>query len=361
MKSLTLQAWGPEQDQPPLMMAISDQMKNTPLSLAFLRGHYEAARAVLEIVKAQWSPENKDKVRFKMESRDEDSYDSEGDCSDASEDSEPRIVSEKVDKQFTIDDIGKVSMQVQSHRKPLGPILETVADFVMEDGKPVSNGLTSGLFIHCFKHDDLTGLKFLLDMAQHYAREKYEGDEEEESSEGFTFSQNDFLWAVEHGKTRLLAHVIKRTGAGIPLDHLVKKSGVDIKKKPRYYQGLTVYGKKRLVPEQRAMTVADKDVLTVLSRKDWATAGRSMVIKSTGLKTPPLLHAALGGSIDSVEFFLGDAPHRHYSEFSKSKAGREDARLKHLKDSPGGFDRAISKWLGADSKFHCYDWIGIFR
>lgn len=86
-------------------------------------------------------------------------------------------------------------------------------------------------------------------------------------------------------------------------------------------------------------------------RNDWATAGRNMVVKTTGLKTPPLLHAALGGSLESVEFFLGDAPHRLYGEFGKSKAAREDSRLKHLKESPGGFDRAISKWLGADSKF----------
>lgn len=75
-----------------------------------------------------------------------------------------------------------------------------------------------------------------------------------------------------------------------------------------------------------------------------------MVVRSTGSQMPPLLYAALQGSIESVEFFLGDAPHRQYSEFGKSKAAREDSRLKHLKDSPGGFDRAISKWLGTDSK-----------
>jgi hypothetical protein len=67
------------------------------------------------------------------------------------------------------------------------------------------------------------------------------------------------------------------------------------------------------------------------------------------MKTPPLLHAALAGSVDGVEFFLGDKPHRLYAEFGKSKAAREDSRYKHLKEIPGGFDRAISKWLGADS------------
>lgn len=76
-----------------------------------------------------------------------------------------------------------------------------------------------------------------------------------------------------------------------------------------------------------------------------------MVVKTSGLKTPPLLHAALGGHIDGVEFFLSDTPHRLYSEFSKSKASSEDSRLKHLKETPGAFDRAVSKWLGADSEY----------
>ena len=76
-----------------------------------------------------------------------------------------------------------------------------------------------------------------------------------------------------------------------------------------------------------------------------------MVVKTTGLKTPPLLHAALYGNIESVEFFLGDAPNRLYGEFGKSQTAHKDIRLKHLRESPGGFDRAIAKWLGADSEF----------
>lgn len=85
-------------------------------------------------------------------------------------------------------------------------------------------------------------------------------------------------------------------------------------------------------------------------RKDWATAGRDMVVRTSGIQTPPLLHAALGGRLESVEFFLSDVPHRLYTEFSKTKQAREDPRLKLLMDAPGGFNRAISKWLGADSK-----------
>ena len=77
-----------------------------------------------------------------------------------------------------------------------------------------------------------------------------------------------------------------------------------------------------------------------------------MVTRTTGLKTPPLLHAALGGSLEGVEFFLSDAPHRLYGEFGKSPAALEDARLKHLNQSSKGFERAISKWLGADGRLH---------
>ncbi|KAF4955378.1 hypothetical protein FSARC_11864 [Fusarium sarcochroum] len=336
VKTFALQAWGSEQDQPPLKIAVSDNMGNTPFSVAFLQGHHDLARALLEIVKAQWSPPKKEKVRFRMDTGDEDE-DSEEE-SDASDDDEPRIVSEKVDQKFTIDDIGHVSMEVESHTKPLSVICQSVPNWRVEKGEIVYKNNNRSLFVHTFDTDDTAGLKALLDMVQHHSGQKFEGGEEEEdddeSSSSFTFPQSDFKWAVEHGKTQLLALVIKRTGAGIPLDHLVKKSGVELKRRPRYYQGLTVYGKKR---------------------KDWATAGRSMVIRSTGLRTPPLLHAALEGSVESVEFFLGDTPHRLYSEFAKSKAAKEDSRYKHLKESPGGFDRAISKWLGADNDLviHC--------
>ena len=76
-----------------------------------------------------------------------------------------------------------------------------------------------------------------------------------------------------------------------------------------------------------------------------------MVTRTSGMRSPPLLHAALAGSLESVEFFLSETSHKVYVEFGKSKAAREDMRFRHLKDSPGGYDRAIGKWLGADSGF----------
>ncbi|GKT40101.1 uncharacterized protein ColSpa_00282 [Colletotrichum spaethianum] len=338
IKSLTLQAWGKDPKEPPLKIAVSDSKDNTPFSLAYLRGHHDVASAILEIVMAQYSPEDQEATRYKLDNghsddeEDDETYESDADSID-----DPKIISEIVDKKFTIENIGQVSMQVKSTVKPLEFLAWNVHTFKVEDGKARScKESNQTLFKFVLQQDDHAGLKTLLDMASHFAGQKLvDGVPDEEETGGrFSFPESDFVWAVHNGKTAALAEIISRTGAGIPLDDLVKKSGVEMKRKPKYYQGLTVYGKKR---------------------KDWATAGRNTVVRSTGVKTPPLLHAAYAGNIESVEWFLGDAPHRHYLEFGKSKTARDDPRLKHLSQAPGGFDRAISKWLGIQNELvlHC--------
>lgn len=337
IKSLTLQAWGKDQDEPPLKISVNDDGQNTPFSLAFLRGHHDVASAILEIVMAQYAPEEEEATRYKLDNGNPDDEDEESYESDADSKDEPKIISEIVDKKFTIENIGQVSMQVKSTVKPIESLTESVETFAMANGKPW-NTCRQSLFMFVVQQDDQAGLKVLLDMATHFAGQKLidgrRGEEEEDVGGRFSFPEDAFLRAVQEGRTTVLAEIISRTGAGIPLDDLVKKSGIEMKRKPRYYQGLTVYGKKR---------------------KDWATAGRNMVVRSTGMKTPPLLHAALNGNIASVEWFLSDAPHRHYTDFGKSKTAREDPRLKHLSQSPGGFDRAISKWLGIQNELvlHC--------
>jgi hypothetical protein len=251
IRKLTLQAWGPEKDEPPLKMAITDSLFNSPFSLAFLRGHYGVAKAILEIVKAQWTPQDKDDVRYKLQGGgSDDELDEDEYSDDDTDNSEPRIVSEKVDKNFTIDNIGQVSMQVASHVKPLSVITDSHLSLVEKNGIWKSQRSIQSLFAHCLNVDDAPGLKFLLDLAQQWAGDKDDRDDGEETNGVFTFPQKDFQWALENGKTQQLGLVIKRTGAGIPLDHLVKKSGIEIKQKPKYYQGLTVYGKKRYVGRQ---------------------------------------------------------------------------------------------------------------
>ncbi len=352
IKSLTLQPWGPDQDQPPLMVDIRDNHNHTPFSFAFLRGHYGTARAVLEILQAQWTPQEADDVRYKIEgdhgSDDGDEYSDDGDgyCSDDVSENHVRIVSEKVDKKYTIDNIGEVSMQVKSHTKPAERLMAGHRVFTLENGVFKDGEVHGTLFAHVIKNDDMVGLKELLDMAQHFSEAPKADDEERKST--FSFKDDDFILAVRSGNTQALRQIIKKTGAGVPLDSLVKKSGVEVKQKPRYYQGLTVYGKKRYA---NGASIFENLGLMQNRRRDWATAGRNMVVRTSGVQTPPLLHAALGGRLESVEFFLSDVPHRLYGEFSKTKQAQEDSRFKHLMEAPGGFNRAISKWLGADSKY----------
>ena len=53
----------------------------------------------------------------------------------------------------------------------------------------------------------------------------------------------------------------------------------------------------------------------------------------------------MAGCIEAVEWFLSDTPLRLYLAFTKSKGARTDSRLKHLGQSPGGFEGVVSKWL----------------
>lgn len=99
-----------------------------------------------------------------------------------------------------------------------------------------------------------------------------------------------------------------------------------MKTKPRYYQGLSVGGKKRA---------------------DWAQApgDNHYVVEE---KIPPILQAAYAGSIDSVEWFMSDAPLRRYKEFAE--ANKHDKRIKTLEASGKGFDKTIGTWLNAKSE-----------
>lgn len=90
----------------------------------------------------------------------------------------------------------------------------------------------------------MKGLQFCLDVCEHWSA--HQSDSEDEVSSGFySFPDHEFKRAVELGRIEMLGEIIRRTGAGLPLEHLVKDTGVELKVKPQYYQGLTVYGKKR--------------------------------------------------------------------------------------------------------------------
>jgi hypothetical protein len=88
-------------------------------------------------------------------------------------------------------------------------------------------------------------LKLLLDIGERWSAERLEPDDE--VSGFYSFPDVAFRLAVGLGRVELLGEIIKRTGAGLPLEHLVEGTGLELQERPRYYQGLTVYGKKRYV------------------------------------------------------------------------------------------------------------------
>lgn len=71
-----------------------------------------------------------------------------------------------------------------------------------------------------------------------------------------------------------------------------------------------------------------------------------MRVSPMGLKTPPLLHAAVKAQREAVEWLLSEEPLKLYVEYSQSKAAREDSRLKHLTTAPGRFENVVARWLG---------------
>lgn len=82
-----------------------DDEGNNSLSLAFLKGHYDVARAVLEIAQAQWAPANGTNVRYTM-AHDDDEDEGGGGSDGESAAAEPELFNEVIDNDFTIENIG---------------------------------------------------------------------------------------------------------------------------------------------------------------------------------------------------------------------------------------------------------------
>lgn len=322
IKALTLVSWDPENNEPPLQIAVNDR-SNSPFSLAYMRGHLDVAKAILEIAQAQYVPEEKPMTRYRMHASEEEDEEDE-DCS-TSDDDEPRIYGQIVDEQFTIENVGQVSMQVKSRIKPL-KMLEWAFPTLQTDdgGHRFTRDCT--LLEHVISNDDREALKYYYDLTVYFSDR--DEDKDDENNHFVAFPQSAFWSAVEKGRIGILADMIKWAGAGLPLEALVKKTGVELKEKPKYYQGLTVYGKKR---------------------KDWATAGRNVISRPKDSTESPLLRTAQEGCIESVEWFLSDAPLRNYLDFGKSKVAKDDLRLKHLDQSRGGFEEAVTRWLSAEN------------
>lgn len=391
VKELTLSVWGDDQCQSPLRIAVKDASNFSPFSIAVLREHIDVAKAVLEIAHAQYAPAEKQGRARRTVGPPVEEDDSCDDSFDRNED-DIQIYTEIVDDRFTIESIGAVQSQVKSTVTPLEVISWPcpVSRFLEDDDVPskttapssslfggfgnrmyggcarksrverspgkilkdAANGISyrvskapgyehipevekpGNLFQLAIYLENEDLLDFLITMGEEYTIRKANSaiDDEEPKSTMFRFSEIDFQYAIGLGKIPLLRHIIGRTGAGIPLDNLVKKSGVEVAKKPKFYQGLSVHGKKRA---------------------DWANAGREMQCETQQEHHPPLLHAARLANLESVEWFLSDAAARCYMEFTEDH--KEDVRIQNLGKAKGGLEASINNWLGlrAHLLMHC--------
>lgn len=352
VKELTLMVWG--NSQSPLQVAVQDSNNFSPFSIAVLRKHIDVAKAILDIAHAQYEPEKK-AGQWKSSLRQPyDCEESEYDSDEQDDDDRFKLYVELINDQFTVEDIGQVQSQVKSKVTPLEMLswqcpaywfledrehypspwggsayasqksmspksikLATNDGEVMEDSRK-----PNGLFQFAIYLDDPELFQFLMTNGEEYTLRKDKADDET-TPHFFRFSEQDFLYAVRLGRLRLLEQIVKKTGAGIPLDDLVKKSGVTISEKPKYYQGLSVHGKKR---------------------EDWAHAHHLQKAIQKQDQHPPTLQSARLGSLESVEWFSSEAVLRYYSEFAENH--QSDVRIQNLAKAEGGIAAAISKWLG---------------
>ncbi len=376
LKSLTLAPWDlgnitsePAEltsTQQPLKVAIQDAHGFSPFSLAVLRGHHGFAKVVAEIAAIQYTPPG-DEPKYRYSLRPHHEHMDSGESSDPDDnenDANIRVYSHLVDERYTVDNITSNAANIDSRISPetmvswrcetwrfydtveqareagvrapeLEPNIHTGYNFPAE--KEYSQGhlchllqqnvpdLLSTLLDYAIGFNHLNMVRFILGIGNGLIKQR-ESDHGDVSSV-CTIGSKNFEQAVRLGRTEILGELLGLTGADLPLKHMVEKSGLEVAEKPKFYQGLSVYGKKRA---------------------DWAAESRGVipnrVIESD---TPPLLKAAFEGNIESTEFFLGDGPRRRYEAFIQ--AHKNDTAIRALDQEAGGIQKTVARWLEARS------------
>ncbi|KAH6681535.1 ankyrin repeat-containing domain protein [Halenospora varia] len=330
IKAMTLAPWSSAQEPPtntPLKIAVKDSNGFSPFSIAILRGHRDLAKQIVGICMAQYHKEDNKGHRQRWNMRTGDSEDGDSDMDD---DNVLPIFSELVSDRFTSDNLGEISKSVKSDVLPLTMIEWTCQGYRFTDNDETRENGHWSLPAHAVNSNDMDLLKFIIELGTE--QQCLLAEEPDDQRCYVTFDRNAWSQAITLGHTDMLAEIIKATGEGIPLNFLVKDSGVEIKPaKPKYYQGLNVGGKKRA---------------------DWAQAPGSNV-QVYEEKFTPLLRSARAGSVESVEWFMSDAPMRRYKEFAEKN--KHDKRIKTLEESGKGFDKTIGTWLSTKSELtlHC--------
>ncbi|KAJ9481742.1 hypothetical protein VN97_g11719 [Penicillium thymicola] len=321
IKTLTLGMWGSLNEQASLEIAVTDKQGLSALTISIMRGHFAVAKAILQILHVQYKvKEPRGRKRFEIDI---------DECSDGCDESDEEnddlnIVSDIVDDTFTHENIGEITSQVESNTSPLDAFEARFNAFVFLDeyhqegwekrDNPVN---VNGLVKYAVYTNNIPLLEFLLKTGLDLASTNPSGKGE------FLVKFDEFQLAISLGRTDCLAKMIQSTGAGLPLTKLSDDCGVEEKKEPQYYPGLSIRGSKRA---------------------DWANAGREQPMRAQ-TQRPPLLIAARRGNLASTEFFLGTAPARYYLEYLN--ANKDDERVKRLTKSKLGVAGTLLTWLQA--------------
>ncbi|QKX64713.1 uncharacterized protein TRUGW13939_11889 [Talaromyces rugulosus] len=327
IKSMTLDMWGPEKQFFPLEICVTDRDDLSPFNIAILRGHIGLAGSIMSISKAQYKPkEEETEERFTLDTGSD--YDSDSDSGGDDSSNEIRVRRHIIDDRFTIENVGEIKTQVESKVPPLNILNQTCPAHAFIEKEKLQGEHPQGVVEYAICKDDPKLLKFLLELGKQLsANSSHDTDHSI-----YSIPEKTFLMAMRLSRLDCLKELIRRVGTGIPLDKLVERSGVVAKEKPIYYQGLSVHGEKRA---------------------DWAAESRGVVITQPQDRHPPLLLAAYQGNLETVEWFLGTAPGRHYEEFVQTN--KHEKRVEKLAQTAGGVVHSITNWFTSrrDLVLHC--------
>lgn len=309
--------WGEDGKQAPLEIAIQDDCDLSPFSIAVFRGHLDTAKGIMEIVQAQYKkPEPKGHAKYEMTDNDSE----QGSDIEDPELEPYHIYGTVVDEEFTTDDIGSAPAQAESSVAPLTVLSWCCPGKWFLDMSKTGSSEPYNLLQYAILSDDIPTLCFLLDLGQSLTAKYEPGDL-------YMVYYGEFGLALQHGRVRCLEELILRGGSCLPLDYFIQSTGAAKDEKPKYYQGLSIRGKRRA---------------------DWAVAAYSGSAADVSLPDAPLLSAAQSGSLKSTEWFLSTAPARNYLDFMKSHGQYKKIEL--LTNSNTGVEKPLLSWLKQASK-----------
>lgn len=351
-----------DDEQHPLEVAVIDHNGFNVFSLAVLRTHYELATNILQIAALQYRGSEADQRKeYSLRAFDSD------DSDDVDGDDQPRFHERLINDKFTIDDIDvdaakniksntsaahmmndchyqlwrfKTSNREESLRRCRVQQLFDPNPYIYSyNSTPLDSGWSKfhacvnnenyrtqiPLVTYAVVTNDTKMLKFILENEL-----KHTNQEADELLKSVPDRKDDLHQALSLGYTDIVDLLLRSRGTLLPLEHLAEKSGVTIDEAPKYYQGLSVYGKKR---------------------KDWANPQRFTAVSNTESGSL-LLNAIMQGNLDIVDYAMSNTPARRYEEFCNRFS--QDQRVRALAESKGGLSSTLNTWMGtrADLALH---------